>query len=178
MSKDLYLVLTQTGSIWAQAIKVYTRDAYNHVSIALSPDLDPMFSFGRRQTYNPFWGGFVKERKNAGIYKRFPKTRCAVLRLSVSEEIYDSIKAVLYEMYEHKEIYGYDFIGLCLAAVKIEKQRNNKFYCSEFIRSIFRKFKVPGSEDLASFTAPSDFLNFKGAKVVYEGVLKDYSADL
>lgn len=174
MSKNIYLVLTQTGSIWAQAIKVYTRDAYNHISISLSPDLEPMFSFGRRQTYNPFWGGFVKERRSAGIYKRFPKTIAAVLKLPVSDEIYNSVYQVLWEMYENKEIYGYDFIGLCLAAIRIEKQRNNKFYCSEFIRSIFRKFQVPGFENLKPFTAPSDFLSYPGAELIYEGVFQNY----
>ena len=64
MKKDLYLVLSQTGSIWAQAIKIYTRDAYNHISISLSPELDTMYSFGRRHAYNPFWAGFVKEQWN------------------------------------------------------------------------------------------------------------------
>lgn len=176
MEKDLYLVLSQTGSIWAKAIKIYTRDAYNHISISLSSDLDTMYSFGRINAYNPFWAGFVRERRDSGMFKRFPKTRTIILKLPVSKEIYQDVENILFEMYENKEKYGYDFIGLCLAAIRIEKQRCNKFYCSEFIRSIFRKFSVPGAENLKPFTAPCDFIDFPGAEIVYEGLLKEYSA--
>ncbi len=133
-----------------------------------------MYSFGRRQAYNPFWGGFVKEHRNIGVYKRFPNTKCAVLSLAVSDEIYESIKSVLEEMYESKKEFGYDFIGLCLAAIRIEKKRNNKYYCSDFIKSIFQKFKIPGSENLRRFTEPSDFLDFPGTELIYEGLFRDY----
>ena len=176
MEKEIYLVLTQTKTVWCRAIHAYTHADYNHVSIALSPDLEPMYSFGRRQTYNPFWGGFVKEHLNAGTYKRFPHTQAAVLALPVTEEIYDNIRTVLEEMYESKEQFGYDFIGLCLAAIKIEKKRDNKYYCSDFVKCIFQKYKVPGSENLGAFTAPIDFLSFPGVRVIYRDLLKEYPA--
>lgn len=174
MEKELYLVLTQTDSVLSHMIRVYTGADYNHISIALSPDLEPMYSFGRRQAYNPYWGGFVKEHLHSGTFKRFPRTKTAVLALKVPEESYDGIQGVLEEMYKSKEQFGYDFIGLCLAAIKIEKRRNNKYYCSDFVRTIFQKYKVPGSENLAQFTTPSDFLTFPGAKVIYRGLLKEY----
>ena len=174
MEKELYLVLTQTDSVLSHMIRVYTGADYNHISIALSPDLEPMYSFGRRQAYNTYWGGFVKEHLHSGTFKRFPRTQAAVLVLSVPEESYDGIRDVLEEMYKSKEQFGYDFIGLCLAAIKIEKRRNNKYYCSDFVRTIFQKYKVPGAESLAQFTAPSDFLAFPGVKVIYRGLLKEY----
>ncbi len=175
MEKEIYLVLTQTSSFLSRMIRVYTGADYNHISIALSRDLEPMYSFGRRQAYNPYWGGFVKEHLHSGTFKRFPRTRCAVLTLSVPEESYNGIQAVLEEMYQSKEQFGYDFIGLCFAAIKVEKRRNNKYYCSDFIKTIFQKYKVPGAENLKQFTAPSDFLSFPEAKIVYQGLLKEYS---
>ncbi len=175
MSKEIFLVLTQTSSVLSQMICVYTRAQYSHISIALSEDLEPMYSFGRRQAYNPFWGGFVKEHLDSGTFKRFPKTKTVVLSLPVSDENYADIKNVLEEMYESKRKFGYDFIGLCLAAVRIEKRRNNKYYCSDFIKSIFQKYKIPGSEKLRKFTEPMDFLSFPGVKTIYQGYLKDYN---
>ncbi len=174
MDKEIYLVLTQTDSFLSHLIRVYTGADYNHISIALSSDLEPMYSFGRRQAYNPYWGGFVKEHLHSGTFKRFPRTRAVVLSLSVSETSYNGIRDVLEEMYESKEQFGYDFIGLCLAAIKVEKRRNNKYYCSDFVKTIFRKYNVPGAEDLKTFTAPSDFLSFPGTKVIYRGLLKEY----
>lgn len=177
MKKEIYLVLTQTGTILSRTIRAYTRADYNHISIALSPDLEPMYSFGRRQTYNPFWGGFVKEHLNSGIFKRFPKAQAAVLSIRIPNETYSAIASVLEEMYASKEEFGYDFIGLCLAAIKIEKHRNNKYYCSDFVKCIFQKYNVPGSESLTAFTAPCDFLFFPDAKIVYRGLLKNYKKE-
>lgn len=176
MPKHIYFVLTQTSSFLSRMIKVYTHADFNHISIALSPQLDPMYSFGRRQAYNPYWGGFVREYQHAGTFKRFPRTRAAILALPVSDEVYDGIQSVLAEMYESKETFGYDFIGLCLAAIKIEKRRDNKYYCSDFVKSILLKFRVPGSETLRSFPHPSDFLSFPDTKLIYQGLLKDYRA--
>ena len=175
MEKEIFLVLTQTESIVCHMIRVYTGDEFNHISISLSKDLEPMYSFGRRNPYNPLWGGFVMEHLHSGTFKRFPKTRSAVLALPVSEEIYNNIRDVLDEMYRNKEQFGYDMIGLCLAAIKIEKRRDNKYYCSDFIKTILQKYKVPGSENLKSITAPSDFLNFPGTTEIYRGLLKEYS---
>ena len=174
MSKKVYLVLTYTSTFLSRLIRVYTRSRFSHISIALTQDLEPMYSFGRRHAYNPFWGGFVKEHRNSGVFKRFPNTKAAVLSLEVSDENYENIKNVLEEMYESKKEFGYDFIGLCLAAIKIEKKRNNKYYCSDFIKSIFQKYKIIGSEDLNKFTEPSDFLNFPGTKIIFEGLFREY----
>ncbi len=174
MEKELFLVVSQTGSFPSKMIKVYTRADYNHISIALSPDLEPMFSFGRRKPRNPLIGGFVMEHLNEGMYKRFPCTRAAVLSIPVSEEIYEKISSVLYEMYETKEEFGYDFVGLALAAIRIRKSSENKYYCSDFIKTVFQKYEVPGADALKRITAPSDFLKFPNSKLLFEGLLKDY----
>ena len=97
-----------------------------------------------------------------------------VLSLEVSDEQHDSIQKVLDEMYESKMEFGYDFVGLCLAAVKIEKRRDNKYYCSDFLKSILQKFEISGSETLRKFTEPEDFLSFPGVQIVYQGALKEF----
>ena len=43
-----------------------------------------------------------------------------------------------------------------------------------YLRSIFQKLKIPGSEGLRRFTEPSDFLNFPGVTLIYQGLLKEY----
>jgi hypothetical protein len=78
-------------------------------------------------------------------------------------------------MYETKEEYGYDFIGLCLAAIRIRKSSAKKYYCSEFIKTVFQKYQVPGSETIGRIVAPSDFLEFPNARLVFQGLLKDYA---
>lgn len=174
MDKEIYLILTQTDSFPSRMIKVYTRAEYNHISIALSSDLKPMFSFGRRKPHNPWIGGFVMEHLREGIYKRFPNTIASVLAISVPEKIHESISSLLYEMYETKEEFGYDYVGLALAAIRIRKTSDKKYYCSEFIKTVFEKYQVPGSDAIGRIAAPSDFLEYPNARLVFRGLLREY----
>ena len=60
-NRQLYIVISQTGTLLSRILKQITGAEYNHASISLSRDLERMYSFGRRHPYNPFWGGFVIE---------------------------------------------------------------------------------------------------------------------
>ena len=64
-NKQLYIVISQTGTLLSRILKYITGAEYNHASISLSRDLDKMYSFGRRHPYYPFWGGFVIESPHA-----------------------------------------------------------------------------------------------------------------
>ena len=175
MSKEIYLVLTQTSSFVSFVLKIYTHAAFNHISISLTPDLEPMYSFGRRFPYFPYWGGFVKEHPHAGTFRRFPRTKAVVLSLSVSEEAYRGIQKVVDDMYQNKNEYGYNYIGLLLASMKISIQRKKKYYCSEFVKSLFQRFEIPGAESFGPIAEPCDFLAFPGVQMAYQGLLKDFS---
>lgn len=78
-NKQLYIVISQTGTLLSRILKQITGAEYNHASISLSRDLERMYSFGRRHPYNPFWGGFVIESPRTG---RVPHTLlyCGKLR--------------------------------------------------------------------------------------------------
>ena len=64
--KKIYIILTHTGTVLSRIIKIYTKDEFSHVSIALDKDLKQMYSFGRLNPYNPFIGGFIHEYINSG----------------------------------------------------------------------------------------------------------------
>ena len=59
--KKIYIVLTHSGTTLSKIIKGFTKDEFSHVSISLDKELNEMYSFGRLNPYNPFWGGFVHE---------------------------------------------------------------------------------------------------------------------
>ncbi len=174
MEKEVYLVLSQSGSWLSNIIKIVTRYEYNHISISLDANLDPMYSFGRRQPYNPFWGGFVKEYLWKGTFYRFPHTKCQILKLGVSEEQHAKLSEFLETMYASRRHYGYNFVGLCLAALNIRRPANKKYYCSEFLKALFIKFEIPGAKDLPKIAHPCHFLDLQGVACVYHGLLRDY----
>ena len=93
--KQLYIVISQTGTVLSRILKLITGAEYNHASISLSRDLEQMYSFGRRNPYNPFWGGFVKESPHTGTFKRFSNTKAVVLAVEISEERYKEILGFL-----------------------------------------------------------------------------------
>ena len=103
--KRIYIVLTHTGTILSKVIKEFTKDEFSHVSIALDIELKEMYSFGRLNPYNPFWGGFVHEYIDKGTFKKFYKTRAKVYSLEVTEEQYRSIKSNIDQIKNNKEDY-------------------------------------------------------------------------
>ena len=85
--KQIYFILTNTGTVLSKIIKTYTKDEFTHVSIALDRNLQQMYSFGRLNPYNPFWGGFVHEYVDKGTFKRFINTKAKIFCLEYSSLI-------------------------------------------------------------------------------------------
>ena len=50
-NRQLYIVISQTGTLLSRILKQITGAEYNHASISLSRDLERMYSFGRRHPY-------------------------------------------------------------------------------------------------------------------------------
>ena len=111
----VFVVLTQTGTILSQILRVVTGDAYNHASISVDDSLQTLYSFGRRHPYNPVWGGFVQESPASGTFGRFSGTRAKVLRVPVTQRQYEQIKDHLEQMYQDRRRYHYNYLGLLLA---------------------------------------------------------------
>lgn len=171
--KNIYIVLTYTGTILSKIIKLYTKKEYSHCSISLNNDLSQMYSFGRYNENNPFWGGFIKEEINKGTFKRFHNTKTAIYCLNVTEEQYEIIKQELKEMLNNKKIYTFNLIGLFLAGFKIKVKRKHKFYCSEFVKYLLDKAKV--NTKLSNIVIPQDFANLENIKLIYRGKLNKYN---
>ena len=70
--KKVYVVLSHTGTILSKIIRMRTGAEYTHASIALDINLKKMYSFGRLNPYFAFLGGFVREGKNFGTFKKIP----------------------------------------------------------------------------------------------------------
>lgn len=174
---QIYLVISQTGSLLSQVLKVVTGAEYNHISISLSPELVRMYSFGRRHPYNPFWGGFVVESIHAGTFKRFTRTKAVVVSVPVSREVYDGIRRTLERMLAEQATYHYDFLGLLLAALHIHFRRNRCRYCSAFVKELLLRYHVKGAGQLPDIVQPVHFLALPQGRLIYHGYLRDYPGD-
>lgn len=51
---EIYVLLTNTGTLFSKTIRWYTKNMLNHASIAFDSDLNEVYSFGRKNPSNPF----------------------------------------------------------------------------------------------------------------------------
>ncbi len=175
-NKKIYIVLTYTGTALAKLIKYYTHSEYSHVSISLDEELNDMYSFGRIYTYIPFIGGYVHEHLDKGTFKRFKNTEASIYELNVTDEQYEIIKNIVLNMYENKELYRFNVIGLFANGLNIKfMERQNYFYCAEFIKYLFKCANI--YIDLPELTKPNDFKSVKELILTYKGKLNKYSVE-
>ena len=78
MKRNIYIMVSQTGTNCSKILQFFTRAPYNHASIALDEDLNSLYSFARQNLYIPLIAGFVKENINEGIYKLHDNTVCEI----------------------------------------------------------------------------------------------------
>ena len=132
-----------------------------------------MYSFGYKYANFPFIAGFVKEKIGEGIFQAKKNLSIAVLQIKVARKTYDAIKEFLKEMYEKKEQYKYNYVGLIFATFHCFFKHKNWFYCSEFVRDLLVKFNVI-KLDLKKIVKPMDFLDLENVKVIFDGLQNDY----
>ncbi len=172
-NREIYIVLTYTGTFLSRFIKIYTGDEFSHVSLSLDKELNEMYSFGRLNPYNPFIGGFIHERIDDGTFKRFPKTKAAIYSLRVTTTQYDKIKKIIDYMNLESDIYKFNIIGLFATGLNIRYQKDNYFYCAEFVKYLIDEANIDIS--LPTLVRPNDFQKLEQLKLQYYGTLNKYS---
>ena len=170
--KKIYIILTYTGTFLSKVIKCYTGDEFSHVSIALDPKLKKMYSFGRLNPYNPFFGGFVHEGINIGTFKRFSRTRARIYSLEIEDEQYEKLKDTIMDIKQLRKDYRFNVLGLLAVGFNIKIRNEKSFYCAEFVKHVLEQAKI--EESLPELIRPDNFKQIGNLKVEYEGLLKLY----
>ena len=170
--KQIYFVLTDTGTVLSKIVKTFMKDEFGHVSISLDRKLNKMYSFGRINPYNPFYGGFVHEHIYMGTFKRFHKTKAKILLLNIKDEQYEKLEQIIKEMRKEKRKFKFNSIGLFGVYFKKKRKKENYFYCAEFVKYITEKAGI--NLKLPEFVRPDDFKKIKKTDTIYTGLLKEY----
>lgn len=135
MTRTIYIVLTETGTLLSKAIGIYTGREMNHASISFDPELYEMYSFGRVHVNNPLSGGFLRENAETGL---FEFANCAIYKISVTEYQYKEMKNSILYMHGNRKLYKYNFLGLFGVMVQKEVRRERAFFCSQFVATILK----------------------------------------
>lgn len=164
----VYIMLVRTNTVLSKLIHKIKNDAYTHASIALDKDLDKLYSFGRRKVYNPFYGCFVEEKIDDGLYKIYNTSPCKVLEIEVTQEQYNKANEVINNFREGN--YKYNYIGLVYNLINKETI-NNRFLCSEFVYHVLKESHIVDLNIPRNLVRPIDLLNLK-SRVVYQGHIR------
>ena len=174
--KEIFLVLTRTGTWLSRTIGYFTQDEYTHLSISFDDNLNSMYSFGRTNPSNPFSGGFVVENISTGVFKMFPNAKCLVFKYSVTEEQYTLLKNGINNFLSDKELYKYSVLGLIGIQLNHPVDRTYYYFCSQFVFKLLIEAGIDVGDINASLSKPTDILTLNDLNFYYEGYVRDYTA--
>ncbi len=171
MSTDVYVLLTDTGTVLTKIIRQFTRDPLNHASISFDCHLNEVYSFGRKNQSNPFFAGFVRENVRGQI---FEDSLCALYRCTLTEGEYKNLRKQIIHFEQNQHRYKYNLIGMLGVLLKIEINREYSYFCSQFVASVFEKSGVLLVDKSPSFVKPGDLQHTPRLELVYQGKLSSY----
>ena len=168
-TKKMYVLLIRSNSLPSILIRMITRAMYTHASLGFSEDCMQLYSFARKYENLPLPGCFTSEKIDRGFMGKDPKTPCALYCFDVSEEVFDNTYSEVMKMYEKRKAYKYNYLGLILCGLGIEKTRKDKYFCSEFVAHMLKKTGALNIEKPTSLFRPMDFRKLPQLNLVYEG---------
>lgn len=172
--RSVFILLTNTGTIFTRVIKTYTKAPYNHASISFDRELSELYSFGRKHPNNPLNGGFVKEDIKTGTYSKYPNTTCVIYELQVSEREVEKMRRVLQVFIQKHQKYLYNFLGVIGIALKEPIEFSNSYFCSQFVAEILDRSGIKIWHKLPALVTPDDFRKSDRLQLIYEGKLSEY----
>lgn len=174
----IYVLLTYTGTMLSNIIKMMTNVPYPHVSIGLDEQLNNVYSFGRLHPSNPIFAGFVREYIDDGLYKRKEDTLCKVLSIEVSEEQYKGIQDEIQFFVENKKKFKYDTRALLRFVYNEPKENVDRYVCSQFVAHVLETNGVVLFDKSSNLVTPLDFYNSNKMVLEYEGLLCEFRNSL
>ncbi|MGL4875934.1 MAG: hypothetical protein ACRC30_14940 [Clostridium sp.] len=168
----IYVVLTRTNSGLSNVIKLVTGATYTHAAISLDKNLDEMYGFSRKYTYNPFIGVLKKEDVTEGLYKHQKRLLGKIIELEVSKEQYRKFRSLFQEYIDNRHRYKYNTRGLFYGLLNKEKDIQDRFLCSEFVYHLLKESNILDWDKPPNLIRPQDLTKLRGNNL-YEGDLKE-----
>lgn len=167
--REIYIMLSQVGTLVSKSIKLYTKAKYNHVSIGVDPSLRVFYSFARRVRYFPIIGGFITEVINEGIFKCHPETECAIYSIKVTDAVYARVCEILETYKSNPKKYHYNLLALIGILINKPFSSENKCTCAEFVAKVLQQSGIYTFRKPFCFVRPDEIQAIPGLRLVYEG---------
>ncbi len=159
--KKIYILMTQYPGYNARFLKWYTRFPYTHVSVGFEDDMDTFYTFIGK--------GFLVESIRKYEKPDRPSFPCALYEISVTEQTYNHLKALIKTYKARKERLKYSTLGLVFSFLKIPYRRKDHYFCSQFVAEVLQKSQVLKLKKKSTLYFPKDISKHKELKLIFVG---------
>lgn len=171
--EKLYITLIDTPGLFAFMIRRFTGITYNHVALSMDPELDEVYTFGRRWLPVTYFAGFIREHKEK-VLRKYPFARYRIVSIDCTAEQKEQIHEELMACFDRRFHYHYSVIGLPFLVANRPFYLKNQFTCSSFLAKLLDDHELPLFDKHFSLVTPRDFYELQGTQPVYEGPLSYY----
>jgi len=175
--KEIYIMLSQLGTLVSKSIRLYTGAKYNHASISIDPEIREFYSFARRVRYFPLIAGFIREVLNEGMFKYYPDTECVIYALPVEDEVYRNTVRLLDRYRKDAMKYKYNFLGFFGVVLNKAFVVENRHTCSEFVANVLHEAGIYTFPKPLPLVRPDDIPGIPGLRKLFEGRMTDFTPE-
>lgn len=134
--KELYIVFIASNYKTGKTIRFLTGKKYNHVAIALSPELSEFHSFARNNHYEPLSGGYQIESPERYLKGENLGSEIKVCKIRISDKKFERITDRLRQYSLNREDTLYNFFDIVTYPFKKHLCLKNAHTCVSFVQEI------------------------------------------
>lgn len=167
--KTIYIILTRSTTLLSRIVYLVTLDPYTHASIAFDGRLQTVYSSSRKNGRTVFPAGPCRENYLSGYYGKHPHIPCAVYRLQVSDQVYESATGEVARIMAESGRYHFNIVGLLLCRIQVRSRRKHHFFCSQFVGEILLRSNALSLPKDSSLMRPRDYMDVPELRCCYRG---------
>ncbi len=168
MQRHIYIVFSATPYFIGKAIRHITNTAYNHISIALDPELTKMYGFARRYYRTPLYGGFTNETLSR-FHLNGESSHICICAVPVTTEQYADLETLMEQMHQDKHQYLYNHLSALTTLLRKPLPAKDAYTCVEFCVKILHRLGI--GVDPREYYSIKDLLRLLQPYIIYTGIM-------
>lgn len=173
MGKDklIYVLLIRSNTMVSRIIHKLTKEQYTHASLGFMNSGLELYSFARKYASLPLPAGLVQERIDEGLMGKSELAPCALYSIRLTEEEHSRLHGDLSMMWLNQKQWRYSLIGTILCGLKLQLNRRNKLFCSQFVAIMLGNSGAVRLTKPPHLYHPADFAGIPESELCYKGTL-------
>jgi len=125
--KKVSILLTKYLDPLSSLVYYVTGRGYTHISLGLEEEeADRYYSFN----FKGFCVETIEKHRRRGVDKSI------YYQIEITDESYQILKETIQQFEENREVYRYTKAGVLFAMLHMPFQRNNYYFCSQFVAEL------------------------------------------